>query len=88
MKFGNTGRDITDKNKFMTNKKRSNFLDRFKGRTIQMSREGHIGIVKNTQVPIKPMHNGSIKQQNNKNNQQMKSISKLKPDTFRHPKPK
>lgn len=56
MKFGNTGRDITDKNKFMNNKPRGSFLERFKGRTIQINKEGHLGVVHSTKMPIKPMH--------------------------------
>lgn len=56
MKFGNTGRDITDKSKFMNNKVRGSFLDRFKGRTIQLGLDGHLGVVKNTKVPIKGIH--------------------------------
>ncbi|CAI2367799.1 unnamed protein product [Moneuplotes crassus] len=76
MKFGVTGRDITDKRKFMSNKKKSNFLERFKGRTVQMSTDGHIGIVKNTHSPIKPTHENTMKMYNNQNMSQMKSISK------------
>lgn len=76
MKFGNTGRDITDKNKFMGKKKTSPFLERFKGRTIQMSREGHIGIVKSTGTPIKPIHPKASNNYGDQHHPTMKSISK------------
>ncbi|CAI2370753.1 unnamed protein product [Moneuplotes crassus] len=71
MKFGNTGRDITDKKKFMTKPKKSDFLERFKGRTSQISTDGHLGIVKNTHTPIKPVHSGGMDMYNNHNQNQM-----------------
>lgn len=67
MKFGITGRDITDKNKFMSNKPKGDFLDRFKGRTIQMNKEGHLGVVKNTKMPIKAVHDQPMQSYNNSN---------------------
>jgi len=89
MKFGITGRDITDKNKFMSaNNKKSNFLDRFKGRTIQMSREGHLGIVKSTNAPIKPVPENKNHQISNAKMRQMGQIKKPNPDSFRNVKPK
>jgi hypothetical protein len=36
--------------------KKGSFLERFKGRTIQMSKDGHVGVVNSTKVPIKPSH--------------------------------
>ena len=56
MKFSLTGRDNVDKSKFLANQPRGSFLDRFKGRTMQMNKEGHIGIVQNTKIPIKPIY--------------------------------
>lgn len=72
MKFGKTGRNNTDKNKFMENKPRGSFLERFKGRTIQMNKEGHLGVVHNTKIPIKPVHD-----QPYNNNQQYEHHSAL-----------
>lgn len=56
MKFGVTGRDNVDKSKFITNQPRGSFLDRFKGRTMHISKEGHLGVVQNTKIPIKPIY--------------------------------
>ena len=56
MKFAYTGREGLDKQSLLSNTKKGSFLERFKGRTIQMSKDGHVGVVNSTKVPIKPSH--------------------------------
>ena len=55
MKFNKTWRNSVDKAKFIENKSRGSFLDRFKGRTMKISKDGHLGIVNSTKIPIKPI---------------------------------
>lgn len=56
MKNSHTGREGGKKGSIVPTKKRGSFLERFKGRTIQMSKEGHVGVVNSTKMPIKPSH--------------------------------
>ena len=55
MKFGKTSRDNIDRSQFIEHKARGSFLDRFKGRTMQISKDGHLGIINSTKIPIKPV---------------------------------
>lgn len=61
MKFAYTGREDTNRSSFMPKNKRGSFLDRFKGRTLQMSKEGHVGVVNSTKIPIKPSYDNPDK---------------------------
>ena len=88
MKFGNTGRDITDKQKFMTKKKNTSFLDRFKGRTLQLGKEGHLGIVKHTNMPIKAIHDDPSQSYSNINHGKSAMKHKNGGDTVKNVKPK
>jgi hypothetical protein len=85
MKFGNTGRDITDKRKFMTNKPKGSFLERFKGRTVQLDKEGHLGIIKTTSMPIKVMQDDPSQAYTNQGATKPKKLRGL--DTVRNMKP-
>ena len=88
MKFGNTGRTITDKNKFMTNKPRGSFLDRFKGRTTQLDKEGHFGVVKSTKIPIKALNEHPNESYSNNQNFKQNSFHRQSMDTTRNANPK
>lgn len=86
MKFGNTGRGEVDKSKFIVNKNRGNFLERFKGRTIQINKEGHYGVVNSTKIPIKPIHDSPMLPTNPSDNRL--GMKKNSIDTSRVPKGK
>ncbi len=43
------------------------FQDRFKGRTSLMNKDGHIGIVSNTNKPITKINNEPLTEKNNSN---------------------
>ena len=51
-----TGREIIKREQNNDAIKKGTFLDRFKGRTIQMGKEGHLSVVNSTKMPIKPSY--------------------------------
>lgn len=56
LKNSHTGREGNKREQSDDGAKKGTFLDRFKGRTIQMGKEGHISVVKSTKMPIKPSY--------------------------------
>jgi len=71
MKFSKTGRQNVDTNKFIENKPKGSFLERFKGRTTTMDKEGHLGVVKSTNMPIKAVLNQPMQAYSNQKSQKM-----------------
>lgn len=88
MKFGKNGRLDQDKSKYTENQPRGSFLERFKGRTIKVGREGHLGVVKNTSVPIKGVYDEPKQSYNNQQQYSLGLINQQNSDTTRNVKAK
>lgn len=65
LKNAHTGREANKRELNDNGTKKGTFLDRFKGRTIQMGKEGHISVVNSTKMPIKPSYEGLNQSYNN-----------------------